>query len=632
MKRMIKSILTCALTALPFFAQAYDSDAIPDDQFIYSYDEMRNFDVAAYLEEHAPHLKDQADVITHWAGYSTVSPKVLMTLIEMQSGLLSHGGRQFAAMQQPMGELSSESGFNAQVQDIATRLATNYYKTVGQEQQNLSFVGQGIATQSLSDELRNSSDGDVEEFQEVYHRLFPETAQSATASTAPSLNRFAAYTRNAVPPDNLLQLPFPVGEQWYFGGAHTYTGSGSYPLSSLDLNNGGYWGSNTSNKWAVASAGGTAIRHSSCFVEVLHEGGWSTTYYHLDNIQFQNRATVSRNQKLANYANNQSQALCDGGSSTGPHQHFSLKYNGSYFHLDGVALSGYKVKTGRWSYDGDCNYFWLSKDNYRYCANRSLSNPGVPNGGDPDDGGDDDNGGDDSGDDNNSETTLRNGQTVQNMSANKEDLNYYVLDVPAGSRNLYFKISGGRGDVDMYVKRDGRPGFNNYNCRPYTTTQDEQCYYRTPQAGKYYIMLHAFSNYSGISLQVGYENDNDQGSNREMSNGQVYRNLSGAQGEKSYFRLNVPAGATDLRIEMSGGTGDADMHVMYQSQPTLSNYHCRPYSTTQVEWCSWRYPYAGTFHIMLYAFKPYSGIQLVATYKTGSGARASMNLTEHMEE
>ncbi|WP_020405233.1 pre-peptidase C-terminal domain-containing protein [Hahella ganghwensis] len=607
MRKKMGPILACVLSAAPFLVQANDSfNAISDDQFIYSYQEMLNFDVEAYLQEHAPHLADKAEIISHWAGYSTVSPKVLLTMIEMKTGLLS--ANKAASITAPMGDLSDQQGFSEQVQDIASSLATSYYQSIDQEQASLEFTGDGFAAQSLSMELRNDGESDLSDFQEVYHRLFPQTQndQSQEVPGSPATSRFVAYSQNAVPPANMLQLPFPVGEYWYFGGAHTYTGSGSYPLSSLDLNNGGYWGSDTSNKWATASAGGTAIRHSSCFVEVLHEGGWSTTYYHLDNVQFSNRTTVSRNQKLANYANNRSQALCDGGSSTGPHQHFSLKYNGSYFHLDGVALSGYQVKTGRYSYDGNCSYFWLSKNGSKYCTNRSIYNSGVPDSGDPTDPTDPDPGSDDV-------KTLNDGDVIRNLSATKGNAEYYVMDVPAGSTNLYFRITGGRGDLDMHIKQGSKPSLNNYDCRPYKTTQEEVCYFRAPQPGRYYVMLHAFSNYSGITLDAGYDNSQ---SSRAMTNGQAYRNLSGNQDDMKNFYITVPSGATNLRIEMTGGQGDADMHVKYQSKPSLSSYHCRPFKTTQTETCYYSRPSAGTYHIMLHAFKPYSGVQLVARYNT----------------
>ncbi len=139
-------------------------------------------------------------------------------------------------------------------------------------------------------------------------------------------------------------------------------------MASLDMSVGGGWGSNQSGNWVVAASGGQVKRHSSCNIEVVHSGGWSTTYYHMMNPQQATGATVTANQRLGNPANTRGQALCNGGSSTGPHQHFSLKYNGAYSHLDGVSLSGYTIKAGRYSYDTNCNYFWLTRNSVKYCS------------------------------------------------------------------------------------------------------------------------------------------------------------------------------------------------------------------------------------------------------------------------
>ena len=180
------------------------------------------------------------------------------------------------------------------------------------------------------------------------------------------------------PPDNLLQFSFPVGETWAAGGTHSDTG-GSEIYSSMDFwKVHEPWGSNTSNYWVSASTGGRAVRHSSCSVEVIDDSGWSTSYYHLDHVQITTGQRVARNQRLANYANNINQALCNGGGSSGPHVHFSLKNNGVYKDLDGVKLSQHTVHGGRWSYDTSWDFFWIVRpDGSKYYAFYPLDNPGV---------------------------------------------------------------------------------------------------------------------------------------------------------------------------------------------------------------------------------------------------------------
>ncbi|NQZ12903.1 MAG: M23 family metallopeptidase, partial [Algicola sp.] len=172
-----------------------------------------------------------------------------------------------------------------------------------------------------------------------------------------------------------LQLPWSLGYSWIGGGSHGYDGS-SWPHSSIDF---AYdwpsWGAQT---WSVRSAhGGTVSVLSSCQVRITNSSGWATTYYHLSGVNVYNGQQVGANTYLGNYANNKSQALCEGGSSTGPHLHFSLLKNGYYYSLDNVSLSNYVVNTGRYSYDSNCSYFNFTNNNNsgrRLCGWNSMYN------------------------------------------------------------------------------------------------------------------------------------------------------------------------------------------------------------------------------------------------------------------
>src|SRR5690625_4077832 len=62
-----------------------------------------------------------------------------------------------------------------------------------------------------------------------------------------------------------------------------------------------------------------------------------------------------------------------------------------------------------------------------------------------------------------------------------------------------------------------------------------------------------------------------------ISNGVPQTGLSGSASSERFFRIDVPAGASDLEISMSGGTGDADMYVRIGDKPTTSTYDCRPW-------------------------------------------------------
>ncbi|WP_444995624.1 peptidoglycan DD-metalloendopeptidase family protein [Aliikangiella sp. IMCC44359] len=375
-----KLILIGSLLTVSFCTQANDNsltslneNQLKKSNIIYQYDEVFGFDIQKYLTQNAPHLAPYAESISHMSGESTISPKILIALMEHQTGLISSVEVNDNELSTPFGVLSQKYGFIEQLRDVAERLSKAFYKGHSFEEtgKNQKFTTDADAQRAIqmifsygfeSNELQPGSKEQLNSFGKVFYKMFPQ------AINTPKEKNASAITMTA-PSTSLLQLPYPRSSTWYIGGSHTSTGSGNWPQSSLDMSSGsGGWGSNTSNKWVSASAAGTVKVHSSCSMEIFHSGGWSTTYYHLSNIRYSNGAYVSKNAAIANYANNKNQALCNGGQSTGPHLHWSLKLNGQYYHLNGVTVSGYKIKTGRYSYDTNCNYFQLSKNGNYWCA------------------------------------------------------------------------------------------------------------------------------------------------------------------------------------------------------------------------------------------------------------------------
>jgi hypothetical protein len=99
---------------------------------------------------------------------------------------------------------------------------------------------------------------------------------------------------------------------------------------------------------------------------------------------------------------------------------------------------------------------------------------------------------------------LQNNVPITNLSGIKDDQNYYYIDVPAGRPLLTIKTFGGTGDSDLYVQFGQRPTTTVWQCRPYTSGTNETCTFTPPQTGRYYIMIRAYANYSGVSLQGSY--------------------------------------------------------------------------------------------------------------------------------
>ena len=103
-----------------------------------------------------------------------------------------------------------------------------------------------------------------------------------------------------------------------------------------------------------------------------------------------------------------------------------------------------------------------------------------------------------------------------------------------------------------------------------------------------------------------------------LENGVPVSGLSGALDSKSMFAIEVPAGASELTISLSGGTGDADLYVRFGEAPTLSEFDCRPYINGNEETCRMQNLQAGRYYVMLQGYNAFSDATLVAAYRPGS--------------
>ena len=100
----------------------------------------------------------------------------------------------------------------------------------------------------------------------------------------------------------------------------------------------------------------------------------------------------------------------------------------------------------------------------------------------------------------------------------------------------------------------------------------------------------------------------------ELDNGQAVSGLSAARGDWLYYYISVPEGASNLRISISGGTGDVDLYTRFGTQPSTYLFDCRPYRNSNNEECTFAVPEAGEWHIGLHGYLAFSGVTLTASY------------------
>lgn len=204
------------------------------------------------------------------------------------------------------------------------------------------------------------------------------------------------------------------------------------------------------------------------------------------------------------------------------------------------------------------------------------------------------------------------GITISDATVNHQQ--NWTMVVPAGATSLSFTLSGGTGDADLYVKFGSAPTLSSYDCRPYVSGNSETCTISNIQAGTYYVMVNAYAAYSGVTLKGTYATGG--GGGNVLSNGVPVTGLSGSSGTLSAdYTLTVPAGKSSVTVQISGGTGDADLYVRLNAAPTLSTYDCRPYITGNSETCTFTPPAGGgVYHVKLNAYTTYSGVSLTGSY------------------
>ena len=68
-------------------------------------------------------------------------------------------------------------------------------------------------------------------------------------------------------------------------------------------------------------------------------------------------------------------------------------------------------------------------------------------------------------------------------------------------------------------------------------------------------------------------------------------------------------------MQISGGSGDADLYVKKSEVPTESVYDCRPYKSGNVEECKVEEPSEAVYHVMLRAYREYTGVKIQISYE-----------------
>jgi hypothetical protein len=192
----------------------------------------------------------------------------------------------------------------------------------------------------------------------------------------------------------------------------------------------------------------------------------------------------------------------------------------------------------------------------------------------------------------------------------------YVIDVPRGQDGIDFRIFGGTGDCDMYIKKAARPTQSDWDYRPADRGNEESISVTGDDlAGQWYILLVADQAYSGVTLRVDYFAREKPAENvTRLTQGVPVTDIAGKAGSEQFFSIDVPSTVQTLEIKMTGGTGDADLYVRKGELPTTSQYDYRPYLTGSTESVTVTKSAGGTWYILIRGYQAFSGVTLLVTF------------------
>ncbi|WP_426754699.1 PPC domain-containing protein [Myxococcus sp. Y35] len=227
---------------------------------------------------------------------------------------------------------------------------------------------------------------------------------------------------------------------------------------------------------------------------------------------------------------------------------------------------------------------------------------------------------------------LGNGTPMGDVSGAADDWSCtYTLTVSGLATRLEFVTSGGTGDGDLFVKYGEAPTTSSSTCKSTGYDNNERCVITNVREGTYYVRMLGYSDFSGVTLTGTYTPVGPPScdSTHALSNGTPVEGIDAPAGSYScVYTLDVPAGASDLRFTLSGGSGDGTLLMKYGSVPNNSSSDCKSQTAgSNSESCRITAPQAGTYYVRVLGNTSVSGARLVGSYYQSNSCTDVIGLT-----
>ena len=351
---------------------------IPDSELVYSPSTI-GFDVAGTVNQFGGYLstfsetdrqgtlRSGAEVVEIVAQRYSVNPRLLLALLEYQSGWVRSANPAQASLTFPMGmERGGKEGLLRQLNWAADQLNRGFYGWLGG---SLEAVSLADGSSQLIEPGMNAGTVGLQLF---FGELLDERAWQATLLPPGFARTYRemfgdpfASAFDPLVPANLQQPPltwmWDTRETWYFtGGPHGGWDAGSAWAAVDFAPPNEQQGCAIAQAWVTAGAAGVIVRAEDGAVtqdldgDGFEQTGWTLLYMHMDSD-----GRVAAGQVLP-AGGRIGHPSCEGGYSNASHLHFARRYNGVWIAADNFTaplnLAGWTARAAAREYDG-----WLVK-------------------------------------------------------------------------------------------------------------------------------------------------------------------------------------------------------------------------------------------------------------------------------
>jgi len=346
---------------------------LPDAEVVYS-PTATGFNAQDYVTQQNGYLRTYREYLASKAWQSgaqmlqsvaednSINPRLLLALLEYQSGWVRGQPLDFVQNDYPMGNISfQQRGYFQQLVWAASQLSVGYYGWRSGKLTEISFPDG--STLRLNPKLNAGSVALMYLFAKLYDRPLWENALQRFAPLYAEMfgdpwERADAFgpllpAGLAQPP---LELPFEPGAVWSFSGGPHSAWEHEGALAALDFAPASASGGCVpSDAWVVAPADGVVVRTGEGVLILDLDGdgneqtGWNLLFLHLSDKD--KPAVGSRLRKDDRLGH----PSCTGGVATGTHLHLARKFNGEWALAEGPLgfnLGGWQAVDGEEPYKG----------------------------------------------------------------------------------------------------------------------------------------------------------------------------------------------------------------------------------------------------------------------------------------